>query len=162
MLLKLSLTAPAPKDPKLRREITEIGTSLEGDYGKSKYCRKPEECLDITAIERIMSTSRDPNELKDLWIGWHAIAPPMRSVMRAFVELSNQGAKEIGFKDTGCDVAIQLRHEAGSIQRGHGTFVEPGATAVPRRSIRMSGQNWLKSMVAECGAARWPNSCAPA
>lgn len=101
MLLKLSLTAPAPKDPKLRREITEIGTSLEGDYGKGKYCRKPEECLDITAIERIMSTSRDPNELKDLWIGWHAIAPPMRERYARFVELSNQGAKEIGFKDTG-------------------------------------------------------------
>ena len=101
MLLKLSLTAPAPKDPKLRREITEIGTSLEGDYGKGKYCRKPDECLDITAIERIMSTSRDPNELKDLWIGWHAIAPPMRERYARFVELSNQGAKEIGFKDTG-------------------------------------------------------------
>jgi len=100
-LLKLSLTAPAPKDPKLRREITEIGTSLEGDYGKGKYCRKPDECLDITAIERIMSTSRDPNELKDIWIGWHAIAPPMRERYARFVELSNQGAKEIGFKDTG-------------------------------------------------------------
>jgi peptidyl-dipeptidase A len=130
MLLKLSLTAPAPKDPKLRREITEIGTSLEGDYGKGKYCRKPDECLDITAIERIMSTSRDPNELKDLWIGWHAIAPPMRERNARFVELSNQGAKEIDLK-TPVDVAIQLRHEAGSIQRGHGTFVEPGATAVP-------------------------------
>src|ERR1700745_3470449 len=30
MLLRLSLTAPAPKDPKLRRELTKIATSLEG------------------------------------------------------------------------------------------------------------------------------------
>ena len=82
MLLKLSLTAPAPKDPKLRREITEIGTSLEGDYGKGKYCRKPEECLDITAIERIMSTSRDPNELKDLGSGGTRSPHPCASVMR--------------------------------------------------------------------------------
>jgi len=100
-LLKLSLTAPAPKDPKLRREITEIGTSLEGEYGKGKYCRKPDECLDITAIERIKYTSREPNDLKDIWIGWHAIAPPMRERYARFVELSNQGAREIGFKDTG-------------------------------------------------------------
>jgi peptidyl-dipeptidase A len=100
-LLKLALTAPAPKDPKLRRELTEIGTSLEGEYGKGKYCRKPDECLDITAIERIMASSRDPKELKDLWIGWHAIAPPMRERYSRFVELSNQGAREIGFKDTG-------------------------------------------------------------
>ena len=101
MLLKLSLTAPAPKDPKLRREMTEIGVSLDGDYGKGKYCRKNGECLDITAIEKLMSTSRDPEELKEVWAGWHAIAPPMRPRYARFVDLSNQGAREIGFKDTG-------------------------------------------------------------
>src|SRR6202521_1438831 len=58
MLLKLGLTAPAPKDPKLRREMTEIGVSLDADYGKGKYCRKDGECLDITAIEKLMSTSQ--------------------------------------------------------------------------------------------------------
>jgi len=101
LLLRLSLTAPAPKDPALRREMTQIGTSLDADYGKGKYCRKPDECLDITAIERIMSSSRDPNELKDVWTGWHAIAPPMRQRYSRFVELSNQGARELGYKDVG-------------------------------------------------------------
>jgi peptidyl-dipeptidase A len=101
MLLKLGLTAPAPKDPKLRREMTEIGVSLDGDYGKGKYCRKNGECLDVTAIEKLMSTSRDPEALKEVWVGWHAIAPPMRQRYSRFVDLSNQGAREIGFKDTG-------------------------------------------------------------
>jgi peptidyl-dipeptidase A len=101
LLLRLSLTAPAPKDPKLRREMTQIGTSLDGDYGKGKYCRKPNDCLDITAIERIMANSRDPKELTDLWVGWHKISPPMRERYARFVELSNQGAREIGFADTG-------------------------------------------------------------
>ncbi|MGD0793088.1 MAG: M2 family metallopeptidase [Terriglobales bacterium] len=101
MLLKLSLTAPAPKDAALRREMTEIGVSLDGDYGKGKYCRKNGECLDITAIEKLMSTSRDPEELKEVWTGWHAIAPPMRQRYVRFVDLSNQGSREIGFKDTG-------------------------------------------------------------
>jgi peptidyl-dipeptidase A len=100
-LLRLLLTAPAPHDPKLRREMTQISTSLEADYGKGKYCRKPDDCLDITAIERIMGSSRDPKELQDVWVGWHAIAPPMRERYARFVELSNQGAREIGFKDTG-------------------------------------------------------------
>ena len=89
MLLRLLLTAPAPKDPSLRKEMTQIGTSLEGDYGRGKYCRKPDDCLDITAIEKLMSESRNPDELKDLWIGWHAIAPPMRQRYSRFVELSN-------------------------------------------------------------------------
>ncbi|HKM85991.1 MAG TPA: M2 family metallopeptidase [Terriglobales bacterium] len=101
MLLKLSLTAPAPKDAALRREMTEIGVSLDADYGKGKYCRKNGECLDITAIEKLMSTSRDPETLKEVWTGWHAIAPPMRQRYSRFVDLSNQGAREMGFKDTG-------------------------------------------------------------
>lgn len=101
MLLKLGLTAPAPKDPKLRKEMTEIGVALDSEYGKGKYCRKPGECLDITAIEKIMSISRDPQELKDVWQGWHAIAPPMRQRYSRFIELSNQGAREIGYKDVG-------------------------------------------------------------
>jgi peptidyl-dipeptidase A len=101
MLLRLSLTAPAPKDPALRKEMTEIGASLEGDYGRGKYCRKADDCLDITAIESIMGSSRDPKELEDVWKGWHKVGAPMRSRYARFVELSNQGAREIGFQDTG-------------------------------------------------------------
>jgi peptidyl-dipeptidase A len=101
MLLRLSLTAPAPKDPALREEMTQIAASLDGDYGKGKYCPKPDDCLDITAIERIMGESRDPNELKDLWVGWHQVGAPMRPRYSRFVQLSNQGARELGYKDTG-------------------------------------------------------------
>jgi len=101
MLLRLSLTAPAPQDPALRKEMTKIGSSLEADYGKGKYCRKADDCLDITAIERIMGSSRDPNELRDLWVGWHQVGAPMRDRYARFVQLSNQGAREIGFQDTG-------------------------------------------------------------
>jgi peptidyl-dipeptidase A len=100
-LLRLSLTAPAPKDPALRREMTQISTSMDADYGRGKYCRKPDECLDITAIERIMASSRDPKELADLWEGWHKVGAPMRERYSRFVDLSNQGAREIGFTDTG-------------------------------------------------------------
>src|SRR5579864_5849060 len=101
LLLRLSLTAPAPKDPALRKEMTQIGASLDADYGKGKYCRKPDDCLDITAIEKIMGESRDPDELKDLWLGWHKVGAPMRQRYARFIQLSNQGAQELGFKDTG-------------------------------------------------------------
>jgi peptidyl-dipeptidase A len=81
--------------------MTQIAASLDADYGKGKYCRKPDDCLDITAIERIMGDSRDPNELKDVWVGWHKVGAPMRQRYGRFVQLSNQGAQELGFKDTG-------------------------------------------------------------
>src|SRR5713226_3931948 len=98
LLLKLSLTAPGPKDPVLRKEMSEIAASLESDYGKGKYCPSFDKCLDITEIEKIMGESRDPNELKDLWTGWHAVGAPMRKRYTRFVEVANQGEQELGFK----------------------------------------------------------------
>jgi len=101
LLLKLSLAAPGPKDSRLRKEMTEIAASLESDYGKGKYCDSSGKCLDITAIEKIMGEDRDPDRLKELWVGWHAVGAPMRKRYTRFVELSNQGARELGFKDAG-------------------------------------------------------------
>ena len=101
LLLKLSLVAPGPKDPKLRKEMTEIAASLDSEYGKGKFCDASGKCLDITAIEKLMGESRDPERLKQLWVGWHAVGVPMRQRYARFVDLSNQGARDLGFKDTG-------------------------------------------------------------
>jgi len=102
-LLKLSLTLPAPKDAAERNELTKIAASMEGDYGKGKYCPDGDKgkCLSLPDLEQIMGTSRDPEELKKAWVGWHQIAVPIRKDYVRFVELSNKGAKEMGFKDTG-------------------------------------------------------------
>ena len=48
-----------------------------------------------------MASSREPAELRQVWEGWHAIAPPIRADYSRFVELSNKGARELGFADTG-------------------------------------------------------------
>ena len=102
-LLKLSLTLPAPKDPALRGELTKLTASMEGEYGKGKYCPDGDKgkCLSLPDLEQIMTTSRDPEELKKAWVGWHQIAIPIKKEYVRFVELSNQGATEMGFKDTG-------------------------------------------------------------
>ena len=102
-LLKLSLTLPAPKDANERDELTKIAASMEGDYGKGKYCPEGDKgkCLSLPDLEDIMTNSRDPEELKKAWLGWHQIAVPIRKDYVRFVELSNKGAKEMGFNDTG-------------------------------------------------------------
>ncbi|HEU4508799.1 MAG TPA: M2 family metallopeptidase [Pyrinomonadaceae bacterium] len=102
-LLKLLLTLPAPKDERERSELTKIAASMEGDYGKGKYCPDGDKgkCLSLTELEEIMGNSRDPEELKRAWVGWHQIAIPIRKDYVRFVELSNKGAKEMGFADTG-------------------------------------------------------------
>ena len=102
-LLKLSLTLPAPKDPALRSELTKIAAGMEGAYGKGKYCPDGDKgkCLELPDLEQIIGSSRDPEELKKAWLGWHQIAVPIRKDYVRFVELSNKGAQEMGFKDTG-------------------------------------------------------------
>ena len=103
-LLRLSLTMPAPQNAEELAELTRLATSLEGDYGRGKYCRKAggkEECLDITQIEKIMGESRDPKELLDVWAGWHRVGAPMRDRYVRFIQLTNKGARELGFADAG-------------------------------------------------------------
>ncbi|HSR09266.1 MAG TPA: M2 family metallopeptidase, partial [Bryobacteraceae bacterium] len=74
-LLKNALVLAAPADPAKSGEVTRLASSLEGTYGKGKYCPedqggKARPCLDIEAITRIMANSRDPKELLDAWRGW--------------------------------------------------------------------------------------------
>jgi len=102
MLLKVSLVLPTPADPKASAELTAITSRLEGTYGKGKWCPPgKDKCLDVEDLGRLMASSRDPSELRDAWVGWHQIARPMRQDFARYVELSNQGARELGFPDTG-------------------------------------------------------------
>ena len=102
-LLKLSVDIPAPHDAAAQAELAKIAASLDGDYGKGTWCPddKKENCKQLPDIEKIMANSRDPQELLNAWKGWHAIAPPMRERYIRLVDLANQGAREMGFADTG-------------------------------------------------------------
>ena len=101
-LLKLSLTLATPADPKESAELTRIVAGMEGTFGKGKWCPPgKDKCLDIEDLTRLMADSRDAKELLDAWVGWHAIAPPMRKDFTHYVELGNKGARELGFRDMG-------------------------------------------------------------
>jgi peptidyl-dipeptidase A len=104
-LLKLSLTMAAPSDPKLSEELTRIAAGMEGAYGKGRACKDGEKdqskCLDINQATKVMAESRNPAELLQVWRGWHAVGAPLRKDYQRFVQLSNQGAREIGYADSG-------------------------------------------------------------
>ncbi len=103
-ILRTSLTMAAPPDPKEAEELTRLVSSMEGEYGRGKYCPSGatgDACLDIEEITKIMAESRDPKRLEDVWNGWHAIGIPMRDEYSRFVQLSNTGARSLGFADTG-------------------------------------------------------------
>ena len=102
-LIRTSLPLAVPRDTARQRELTEIAAGLESAYGKGTWCPDGAggDCLDLNRISRLLATGRDPAELLAAWRGWHAIAPPMRAPYRRFVELGNEGARELGFRDLG-------------------------------------------------------------
>lgn len=95
---------PAPSDPAKRKELAELGAKMEGIYGKAKACKdlkNPKTCKDIGQLSDIMSESRNYDELLRAWSGWHFTANELRPLYSRFVELANEGAREIGYKDLG-------------------------------------------------------------
>src|SRR5262245_11041392 len=103
-ILKVSLVMATPSNPKEGEELTKIAADLDATYGKGKWCEDPkksESCLDINQITDIMRDSQDEKKLRQVWEGWHTISLPMRKEYTRFVELSNKGAKELGFADSG-------------------------------------------------------------
>ena len=102
-LLRLSLFSLT--DPKDRADNAQLATSLLSDYGKGKYAPKTGKfagkTLPIGEIEKVMATSRDPEELKEVWVGWSAVGAPMRERYQRFIALQNKGAQGLGYKDMG-------------------------------------------------------------
>jgi len=112
-VLKNALTMAAPSEPKEAEELARLAASMESAYGKGKYCSgstaaraggriaSEDDCLDIEEITEILAKDRNPARLREVWEGWHTISPPIKQSYVRFVELSNKGARELGYADTG-------------------------------------------------------------
>jgi len=103
LLIKLGVSSPSPSDAAKRAELATLGTELDAMYGEAKYCpgNDAKRCKNLDELSDIIATSRNYAELTEAWTGWHSIARPMRSKYQRFTELSNEGARELGFADTG-------------------------------------------------------------
>jgi peptidyl-dipeptidase A len=100
-MLRSAITLPAPTTPGAAQQLNDIATRLGSAYGKGKGMRagKP---ISGSDIEAAMGESRDPAELKDMWVSWHdQVGAPMRGDYAKLVGIANQGAKELGYPDTG-------------------------------------------------------------
>jgi peptidyl-dipeptidase A len=101
-LIKLTASLPAPDDAAKRTELSKIAAKLEGMYGSAKYCPQgSDSCKDQGQLVKIMATSRKYDELLDAWTGWHNTSREMRSDYTRLVQLANEGASEIGYKNVG-------------------------------------------------------------
>nr|XP_034299426.1 uncharacterized protein LOC117680950 isoform X1 [Crassostrea gigas] len=96
----------ALKNQTVLQKLNTLQSEIEGIYGKAKFCPEGNStCLSLEPdLYRIMSTSRNFTELQTIWKGWRDVSgKKMKEKYAEFVELSNQGIKELdlGYKDTG-------------------------------------------------------------
>jgi peptidyl-dipeptidase A len=100
-LLRGALVLAAPTTPGAAAELNEITTRLSSTYGKGRATLDGKPITGDIAEEK-MGTLRDPAKLKEVWTSWHDnVGRPMRSDYAEMVKIANQGAKELGYADTG-------------------------------------------------------------
>ena len=100
-LLRGALVMAAPTTPGAAAELNTISTHLASTYGKGRATLRGKS---ITGddVEAEMGTNRNPAELAEMWQSWHQnVGRPMRGDYTRMVEIANQGAKELGYADTG-------------------------------------------------------------
>lgn len=102
-LLLRVLSMPAPSDPAKNSELSQLKTELGGMYGSGKYCpegKSGEDCQSLGDLEDILASSEDPAQLLEAWTGWRTVSPPMKEKYVKTIQISNEGSKELGFKNT--------------------------------------------------------------
>lgn len=103
--LRTMSAAPAPSDPAKTAELAKILSRLQAAYGAGKWCPEnadsEEACQDLGELSEVLATSRDYQAQLDAWTRWRTVSPQMRADYARFVELTNEGARELGFADTG-------------------------------------------------------------
>ena len=92
--------AGAPR-PGAAEELAEIEARLDSDYSTGKFAYQGK-TLTLDDAEDMLRTSRDPAEIERA-VGRLAPAssPPMKADYARLVELANEGARELGYADTG-------------------------------------------------------------
>ncbi|ESQ81112.1 M2 family metallopeptidase [Asticcacaulis sp. YBE204] len=99
-LLKLSLTLPAADKPGAAEEMAKLATSLDSTYATGKFTYKGK-VYTLDDASEVMATSRDPVLLRAMFEGWRTISVPMKGDYTKLAALANEGAKGLGFADTG-------------------------------------------------------------
>ena len=100
-ILRQGIVLPAPTTQGAAAELSDAVTRMSSLYGKGRGTLngKP---ISGSDIEAAMGTERDPKKLKEMWTTWHDnVGAPMKGDYARMVELANQGAKELGYADTG-------------------------------------------------------------
>jgi peptidyl-dipeptidase A len=99
-LLRLSLVLPAAQKEGAAQELATLATKLDSTYSTATFKHK-NKSYNLIDASNVLAQSRNPLETKAMWEGWMATALAQKSDYERMIELSNDGAKGLGFKDAG-------------------------------------------------------------
>ena len=100
-MFRTGITQPAPTTAGAAEEYARLKAEITGIYAKGAGTLKGQP-INGSDIEAAMGTNRNPAELKEMWTSWHdSVGTPMKADYAKMVEISNAGARELGFADTG-------------------------------------------------------------
>lgn len=117
--MKLGIVLPAPSKEGAAEELAEITTRLGSTYSTgtisvddaafgSALSAIRGEGADLSGAkvrqdetELLMRQLRNPEQLAEVWTKWNDYAAVMKPDYMRMVEIANEGAKELGYKDVG-------------------------------------------------------------
>jgi len=99
-IIKGSLTLAAPDDVEKNAELATIMAELDAMYGAGKYC-VDDKCQNLGQLSKTIYESKNNEELLEAWKGWRTVSVPMREKYQRMVKLANEGARDLGYEDTG-------------------------------------------------------------
>ena len=117
--MKLGIVLPAPSRAGAAEELAEITTRLGSTYSTSSISLDSAaykealanirgadgdlsgEKVPLNEILLLMSRMRDPAKLAEVWTKWNDNAAGLKNDYVRMVEITNEGAKELGYNDVG-------------------------------------------------------------
>ncbi|XP_031573665.1 angiotensin-converting enzyme-like [Actinia tenebrosa] len=98
------MQSATPKDTTKRRELANIIGQMEEIYSSAKVSH-PQIGTNLSLVPdlvKIMAESRNNQHLVTAWREWRRVTgPKIRPLYKKFVELSNEGARDNNWEDTG-------------------------------------------------------------
>jgi len=99
-LLRLSLTLPAPQRDGAADQLAQVNNHMASIYSTSRVEIGGHQYT-LDELETMMGTERNPARLQEMWTKWHDIAGPMRHDYEQMVQISNEGARDLGYPNVG-------------------------------------------------------------
>ncbi|KAB2857775.1 MAG: M2 family metallopeptidase, partial [Sphingopyxis terrae] len=101
-ILRTGLVLPAPTKPGAATELNTIATDLQSQYGKGRGTLDGKEISGSDIEAEMGNLKHTPAEFAEMWTSWHDnVGAPMKDDYARMVTIANEGAKELGFADTG-------------------------------------------------------------